>query len=909
MNLAQLKNLFSELRFFTICVISFSFLILCPASNATVIPIGSIEELQKIGTEYPLDGEYELSHDIDASDTVNWNNGAGFQPIGTLSNPFAGKFNGNGYKISYLYINLPDNIYVGIFGCIGPESEISNLIIESSWIVGQDYVGGVVGRNLGGTIRNSVVRIGLVYGRYDIGGITGANDGLLIFCNSANSVIGSSRVGNLVGNNQGNVSYCYAVGKVSGTSDLGGLIGYNFGAVENCYSRSAVVGGDYVGGLIGSNYASVSISYCYSTGVVSGVRIVGGLIGVNGGAPVSKSYWDKESSKVFSSAGGEGKTTVEMKRRETYENWDFTSTWAIVEEIEYPYLRALGPTLIPSPPEKNISSLEELDKIGRDAEYPWNGTYHLTNDIDASETLHWDGGKGFQPIKNFFGELYGHGYVIRGLYINRSNENRIGLFGSVGASVLLKDIGLENVSIIGAYKVGGLIGEMIGGDRSKIDIDNCYSTGFVTGLNFVGGLIGYEKYGTINNSYSYCSVSGENYVGGLVGYVDRGMLNKNYFNGSVFSSAWYSGGIVGYLYYGNVENTFAIGDIGGVEKVGGVVGKNYNGQIYYSYSIAQVTGSSNVGGLIGLNESGTIGNCYWDVEVSGVNWSDGGIGKLTAEMKWQDTYISWDFPEIWNIVDACSYPWLRSIPNPYLIQVPNIVGLSQSHAESLITNTGLTIGIVSEECSGTVPQGKVISQSPEQNIQTLPCDTINFVVSTGPCLVEVPNVVGLTQSEAESVITGLGLAVGTVNEQCSEVEAGKVISQTPEGGTQVTQGSSVNLVVSSGPCPEGEGISEGIQEGEGVTEGSTEGLPEGEGTLEGGLEGMIEGIIEGEGGTEGEGTTEGTVEGEYYPPHNADQNGDWKISLTELLRIIQFFNTGGYHPCPGQSEDNYCPGP
>ena len=73
--------------------------------------------------------------------------------------------------------------------------------------------------------------------------------------------------------------------------------------------------------------------------------------------------------------------------------------------------------------------------------------------------------------------------------------------------------------------------------------------------------------------------------------------------------------------------------------------------------------------------------------------------------------------------------------------------------------------------------------------------------------------------------------------------------------------------------------------------------PEGEGTPEG--------TVEGEGTPEG--TPEGTVEGEI-PPHSADQNGDGQINLSELLRVIQFFNFGEYH-CDSQSEDGYAPGP
>nr|HPO16134.1 hypothetical protein [Candidatus Hydrogenedentota bacterium] len=69
-----------------------------------------------------------------------------------------------------------------------------------------------------------------------------------------------------------------------------------------------------------------------------------------------------------------------------------------------------------------------------------------------------------------------------------------------------------------------------------------------------------------------------------------------------------------------------------------------------------------------------------------------------------------------------------------------------------------------------------------------------------------------------------------------------------------------------------------------------------------------EGIEEGEGGEEGEG--EGGEEGEGEEPegtHSADQDGNGQISLSELLRVIQFFNSDGYH-CEAGTEDGYAPG-
>ncbi|MGC9053457.1 MAG: hypothetical protein ACP5KS_06190, partial [Candidatus Hydrogenedens sp.] len=134
---------------------------------------------------------------------------------------------------------------------------------------------------------------------------------------------------------------------------------------------------------------------------------------------------------------------------------------------------------------------------------------------------------------------------------------------------------------------------------------------------------------------------------------------------------------------------------------------------------------------------------------------------------------------------------------------------------------------------------------------------------------------------------------------------------------------------------------------EGTPEGTPEGIPEGvvEGTPEGTSEGTPEGIEEGEGEIIGRhsadqnndkrisftellrviqlfnswgyhcqsGTEDGFAPGAggdtSCTPHTSDYNPpDWKIGFTELLRLIQIFNTGGYHYCPGESEDNFCPG-
>ncbi|MCA1902277.1 MAG: hypothetical protein LDL53_08690 [Candidatus Hydrogenedens sp.] len=383
-----------------------------------VIYISNIEDLKNIGNDpfYPLDGKYKLTQDIDALDTINWNDGAGFAPIGNDTNPFTGVFDGRGHKIRNLYINRPSQDYVGLFGYVGEGGEVKNVGLENVQMVGSLIVGGLVGWNegtvsesystgsvagnyyVGGLVgvnaEGAVVQsysTGSVVGDFAVGGLVATNSGAVVQSYSTGSASGGDYVGGLVGANAYAVTQSYSTGSVSGKQYVGGLVGYNEeGTVSQSYSTGSVSGSDYLGGLVGMNFeGTVSQSYSmgsvegvfgvgglvgwnggtvtqsystgsasgedcvgglvgatdyavkqsYSTGSVVGNSNVGGLIGYNDGGSTTQSYWDTETSGQNSSAGGEGKTTAEMKQKITYTNWDFNCVWNIEEGITYPYLR------------------------------------------------------------------------------------------------------------------------------------------------------------------------------------------------------------------------------------------------------------------------------------------------------------------------------------------------------------------------------------------------------------------------------------------------------------------------------------------------------------------------------------------------------------------------------------------
>jgi hypothetical protein len=314
-----------------------------------------LEHLLYINTNsITLDNDYLLMRDLNFNDPFSyysleinedWVSGDGWVPIGNSSLKFTGVFDGNGYTINNLYINRPSVDYQGFFG-YADTAEIGNVGLEDINVLGDYYVGGLVGYNYQSVIENNY-SAGFVSGVQRVAGLIGTNTSSSIVSKNYSivSVSGTGRVvGGLVGSNTSSsiVSNNYSTGDVSGDGYVGGLVGSNSSSstVYNSYSTGDVSGDNQIGGLVGRNYSS-TVSNSYSTGNVYGIgSSVGGLVGNNYSSTVSNSYWDTETSGQSSSDGGTGKITSEMKQQSTFTpDWDFTTIWNITENTTYPFLR------------------------------------------------------------------------------------------------------------------------------------------------------------------------------------------------------------------------------------------------------------------------------------------------------------------------------------------------------------------------------------------------------------------------------------------------------------------------------------------------------------------------------------------------------------------------------------------
>ena len=133
------------------------------------------------------------------------------------------------------------------------------------------------------------------------------------------------------------------------------------------------------------------------------------------------------------------------------------------------------------------------------------------------------------------------------------------------------------------------------------------------------------------------------------------------------------------------------------------------------------------------------------------------------------------------------------------IEVPNVTGMDYDEAQETLNDLGLGIQISSYEYSDEYDEGEVISQDPEEGEMVEENTTIYVVISNGEEDSTIPDVTGYTEDEAKEALDAAGINYGTSTyEYSSTVEAGVVISMSPDAGTTATSSTVVTLTVSRG---------------------------------------------------------------------------------------------------------------
>ena len=258
----------------------------------------------------------------------------------------------------------------------------------------------------------------------------------------------------------------------------------------------------------------------------------------------------------------------------------------------------------------------------------------LMNNITLDKTTPWTPiGTNTDP---FTGTFDGGGYTIRGLYID-GNTSNVGLFGYIGktgtATGTVKNVTLADSYVRGNEFVGGICGWNKGGT-----LQDCHNTGTVSGTTNVGGVCGKNDSGTVDGCYNSGTVSAGFYVGGVCGLINNGStLEKSYNTGKVSCTNDHVGGVCGWNDASTVQGCYNTGTVSGTTNVGGVCGENSgSGTVQECYNTVTVSGTRNVGGVCGMNSRrGTVQGCYNTGKVSGNSYF-GGVcgfndGRVTVE--------------------------------------------------------------------------------------------------------------------------------------------------------------------------------------------------------------------------------------------------------------------------------------
>ena len=133
-----------------------------------------------------------------------------------------------------------------------------------------------------------------------------------------------------------------------------------------------------------------------------------------------------------------------------------------------------------------------------------------------------------------------------------------------------------------------------------------------------------------------------------------------------------------------------------------------------------------------------------------------------------------------------------------MVKVPSVIGKTKSSAKSTLESAGFSVTFEYGDYNDSVAADVVTAQSPSAKNKAAKGSTVTVTLSPGQKPITVPNVVGASQSHAESALAGAGLKYTYADSQYSDtVPAGSVISQTKSGET-VAAGTTITLTLSKG---------------------------------------------------------------------------------------------------------------
>ena len=593
----------------------------------------------------------DLLASINTDDDGKVTNGTSFRiwlPMGKINADngqqmvYAGIFDGKEHSISGLYANLydvpvedPGNIYInknraGLFGLYAGVTR--NLRILDSYMRGEHDIGGICGRNEGGTIQN---------------------------CYSAATVCGDSYIGGICGRSRSNsiIENCYNAGNVYGNGrSIGGICGYNFSIIENCYNVGKVNGKFYVGGIVGESSGydnTIWIKDCYNRGnVIGDTKDIGGIGGYIGSSLVENCY-SQATVSGNTNVGGICGNSNKVDFQNAYYDSNLYTGNAIG------YLKDATTEKTEGKPSQAFESGEIAYLLQADREEPVWGQTLSGNDVQTYPVL---GGAKVYQVTEYKGCIESTG--IAGTTYNNANapvfephvyENGFCTICSAYEPAVLTtgkydiDANGEKTDSDEAYEIGnagqlywfaGLVnGTLTDGTAQNLKA-NVVLTADITVNEDLLTSINTDDDGNVTNGSSFKAwrpMGMADEKGNLTGWY-TGIFDGNghsisglYVNRDEAADdvhTWFKSCIGLFGYYSGVTRNLSVLDsyMRGKDCIGGICGYNDGGTIQNCYSAATVCGDSYIGGICGRSEGDSIiENCYNTGYVYGTTRSIGGI--------------------------------------------------------------------------------------------------------------------------------------------------------------------------------------------------------------------------------------------------------------------------------------------
>ena len=641
---------------------------------------------------------FKMMQDVDLTSWLADNNPTnGWLPIGTEAQPFSGTFLGNGKEIKGVHINRSSMARVGFFGSTN-NATINNLTIQGFTTKGGEYVGSFVGYMKGGTANNISVTMN-VEGTYYVGGLCGLIEGgeLQNFSHSGSISSSGKYTGGVVSWFDGTtISSGTHIGDISGTEYVGGIAGGGDGTssiqgvtvtanvtatgdysglcvgctnlssrltINNVSSKGNLNGQSNTGGVIGDVHGYLSVSNSKVYGDIIGDRRIGGIAGIN--------YRSISANAVFH----DGKITA---------SGDYVGGFVGQTSLSYT-IEGCGHI-------GNVTSGGNYVSGGIGSATMSSDKYYLTN-LQEPESL-------IIPVK--LENCYSVGDVISaGIYVG-------GLMGSANARritrywrCLLSDYDLYTTfKSSSTWNASNAVYKYIINGNTYYSKKN-YTEADFPGLTFSSEglfhgtlsdkatstidtqyILSDSKYcPTISNSYFSGDITGVDYVGGLVGGCSDANISTSYSSGKIRANQ-NVGGIVGFAdksdgpTSANISSCVAANEV--IVGVSGNTGRIY-GAIGDGVSVGTTgTTSANKGLVTAKVTSAGSTVVLDDCPQHGTN-----VGASTLRTKANYVGMGWNFDDYWKIQETECFPYKVSQCAPPKITSQLISGATSVLGQSI----------------------------------------------------------------------------------------------------------------------------------------------------------------------------------------------------------------------------------